>query len=209
MYRNQCNPRDHFVIGNISIFPADSCINRIAPYVVEIEGKLFAVNGKAKLNRLLFSSTGTCALLWPLQDYSPSKISNITLSMHLTSECGYIKYHIVIPYVYHWKRPGLGAFLPQYATTWFKTRFCVLVWFLNNNCLGLISISVSAFESCWYCMHYVWRSPTSRAIAFCSKNCNYDWHALVHANNTDSGAYHQYQRRKLWRIIPAGRHAGC
>ena len=101
MYRNQCNPRYHFVIGNISIFPADSCINRIAPYVVEIEGKLFAVNGKAKLNRLLFSSTGTCALLWPLQDYSPSKISNITLSMHLTSECGYIKYHIVIPYVYH------------------------------------------------------------------------------------------------------------
>ena len=34
MYRNQCNPLDHFVIGNISIFPADSCINRIAPYAV-------------------------------------------------------------------------------------------------------------------------------------------------------------------------------
>ena len=101
MYRNQCNPRDHFVIENISIFPADSCINRIAPYVVEIEGKLFAVNGKEKLSRLLFSSTGTCALLWPLQDCSPTKISNITLSMHLTSECGYIKYHIVIPHVYH------------------------------------------------------------------------------------------------------------
>ena len=122
MYRNQCNPRDHFVIGNISIFPLIAAL---------IESRHMSSRSKGSYLQLMEKQNWTVCCF---QARAPAPFVATTRLLSIQN----IKYHIVnAPHVRVWlyqishchpiclplKKTWIGSFPPSIRHNMVSNKF--------------------------------------------------------------------------------------